>query len=239
MSSPSDATVIDTITESDTNPDTDTDTEEVRRAPRAVGSLLDLVPVMPVVVIERLEDAVPVARALVAGGLPAIELTLRTDVALDAIRAIADEVPAIFVGAGTITTPGQAKEALDAGARFLVSPGATPSLLAAMSETGLPFLPGTATVSEVLAVLETGVREMKFFPAEASGGAAYLKSIASPVPAARFCPTGGITEASAPSYLALPNVGCVGGSWLTPADALLAGDWARVEALARAAAALG
>ena len=213
--------------------------EEVRRAPRAVGSLLDLVPVMPVVVIERLEDAVPVAQALVAGGLPAIELTLRTDVALDAIRAIADEVPAIFVGAGTVTTPGQAKEALDAGARFLVSPGATPSLLAAMSETGLPFLPGTATVSEVLAVLETGVREMKFFPAEASGGAAYLKSIASPVPAARFCPTGGITEASAPTYLALPNVGCVGGSWLTPADALLAGDWPRVEALAKAAAALG
>ncbi len=218
---------------------TATATEEVRRAPRAVGSLLDLVPVMPVVVIERLEDAVPLARALVAGGLPAIELTLRTDVALDAIRAIAEEVPAIFVGAGTITTPSQAREALDAGARFLVSPGATPSLLAGMSETGLPFLPGTATVSEVLAVLETGVREMKFFPAEASGGAAYLKSIASPVPAARFCPTGGITEASAPSYLALPNVGCVGGSWLTPADALRAGDWARVESLARAAAALG
>ncbi len=213
-------------------------TDEVRRAPRAVGSLLDLVPVMPVVVIERLEDAVPVAQALVDGGLPAIELTLRTDVALDAIRAIAEEVPGIFVGAGTITTPGQAKEALDAGARFLVSPGATPSLLTAMAETGLPFLPGTATVSEVLAVLETGVTEMKFFPAEASGGAAYLKSIASPVPAARFCPTGGITAANAPSYLGLPNVGCVGGSWLTPSDVLAGRDWARVEALARAAAAL-
>ena len=210
MSSPSEPTA------------TATATDEVRRAPRAVRSLLDLVPVMPVVVIERLEDAVPVAQALVAGGLPAIELTLRTDVALDAIRAIADEVPAIYVGAGTVTTPGQAKEALDAGARFLVSPGATPSLLAAMAETGLPFLPGTATVSEVLAVLETGVTEMKFFPAEASGGAAYLRSIASPVPAARFCPTGGITAANAPSYLALPNVGCVGGSWLTPSDVLAA-----------------
>jgi 2-dehydro-3-deoxyphosphogluconate aldolase/(4S)-4-hydroxy-2-oxoglutarate aldolase len=205
---------------------------------RPFESVLDVVPVMPVVVLDRLADAVPVARALVAGGLPAIELTLRTDVALDAIRAIADEVPEILVGAGTIVTAGQAKRALDAGAQFLVSPGATPNLLGAMADTGLPFLPGTATVSEVLAVLETGVTEMKFFPAEASGGAAYLKSIASPVPAARFCPTGGITAASAPAYLALPNVGCVGGSWLTPADALAAGDWARVEQLAREAAAL-
>jgi len=193
---------------------------------------------MPVVVIDRLADAVPVARALVAGGLPAIELTLRTEVALDAIRAIADEVPEILVGAGTIVTPGQAKQALDAGARFLVSPGATPTLLGAMADTGLPFLPGTATVSEALAVLEAGFTEMKFFPAEASGGAAYLKSVASPLPAARFCPTGGITPATAPTYLALPNVGCVGGSWLTPADVLAAGDWARVEQLAREAAVL-
>jgi 2-dehydro-3-deoxyphosphogluconate aldolase/(4S)-4-hydroxy-2-oxoglutarate aldolase len=201
-------------------------------------SLLSIVPVMPVVVLDRLADAVPVARALVAGGLPAIELTLRTDVALDAIRAIADEVPEILVGAGTIVTPGQAKQALDAGAQFLVSPGATPTLLGAMAETGLPFLPGTATVSEVLAVLEGGFTEMKFFPAEASGGAAFLKSVASPVPNARFCPTGGITAATASTYLALPNVGCVGGSWLTPADALVAGDWARVERLARQAAAM-
>lgn len=201
-------------------------------------SLLSLVPVVPVVVIDDLSHAVPVARALVAGGLPVIELTLRTPVALDAIRAIAEQVPEILVGAGTIVAPGQAKEALDAGAQFLVSPGATPSLLEAMAGTGLPFLPGTATVSEVLAVLEAGFTELKFFPAEASGGAAFLKSIASPVPAARFCPTGGITAASAPSYLSLPNVGCVGGSWLTPADALAAGDWARVETLARAAAAL-
>lgn len=201
-------------------------------------SLLDAVPVMPVVVIDRLEDAVPVARALVDGGLPAIELTLRTPVALEAIRAIATEVPEILVGAGTIVTPSQAREAQDAGARFLVSPGATPSLLAAMIDTRLPFLPGTATVSEVLAVLEAGLTEMKFFPAEASGGAAFLKAISSPVPAARFCPTGGITAATAGDYLALPNVGCVGGSWLTPADVLRDGDWARVEALATAAAAL-
>ena len=201
--------------------------------------LLDRVPVVPVVVVDDLAHAVPLARALVAGGLPVIELTLRTPVALDAIRAIADEVPEILLGAGTVVTPGQAKQALDAGAQFLVSPGSTPSLLGAMADTGLPFLPGTATVSEVLAVLEAGFTEMKFFPAEASGGAAFLKSVGAPVPAARFCPTGGITAASAPSYLALPNVGCVGGSWITPADALATGDWARVERLAREAAALG
>lgn len=201
-------------------------------------SLLSLVPVVPVVVIDQLAHAVPVARALVAGGLPVIELTLRTPVAFDAIRAIADEVPEILVGAGTIVTPSQAGAAQAAGAQFLVSPGATPSLLDAMLATGLPFLPGTATVSEVLAALEAGISELKFFPAEASGGAAFLKSIASPVPAARFCPTGGITLAGAPSYLSLPNVGCVGGSWLTPADALAAEDWARIETLAREASAL-
>jgi 2-dehydro-3-deoxyphosphogluconate aldolase/(4S)-4-hydroxy-2-oxoglutarate aldolase len=201
-------------------------------------ALLDRAPVVPVVVIDDLAHAVPVAQALVAGGLPVIELTLRTPVALDAIRAIADEVPEILIGAGTIVTPGQAKEALDAGAQFLVSPGSTPALLDAMAVTGLPFLPGTATVSEVLAVLEAGFTAMKFFPAEASGGAAFLKSIASPVPAARFCPTGGITPASAPSYLSLPNVGCVGGSWLTPANALAAGDWSVVRERAALAAAL-
>ncbi|MCW2766281.1 MAG: 4-hydroxy-2-oxoglutarate aldolase [Nocardioides sp.] len=209
-----------------------------RPSDTSAGSLIDRVPVLPVVVLDRVEDAVPVARALVAGGLPAIELTLRTPVALDAIRAIADEVPEILVGAGTVVTPGQAKQALDAGAQFLVSPGSTPALLAAMAETGLPFLPGTATVSEVLAVLESGFTEMKFFPAEASGGAAFLKAVAAPVPAARFCPTGGITAASAAAYLALPNVGCVGGSWLTPADAVSGGDWERIEALAREATAL-
>lgn len=202
-------------------------------------SILDLVPVMPVVVLERLEDAVPVARALVAGGLPAIEVTLRTPVALDAIRAIADEVPEIAVGAGTIVRPEQAEQAEAAGARFLVSPGTTSALLGAMADTGLPFLPGTATVSEVLAVLEAGFTEMKFFPAEAAGGAPYLRSIASPVSDARFCPTGGITPATATDYLALPNVGCVGGSWLAPPAALAAGDYARITELARAAAELG
>jgi 2-dehydro-3-deoxyphosphogluconate aldolase/(4S)-4-hydroxy-2-oxoglutarate aldolase len=201
-------------------------------------SVLDVVPVMPVVVVDSATDAVSIAKALVAGGLPAIELTLRTTAALDAIRAIVDEVPGILVGAGTIVKPGQAKLAMDAGAQFLVSPGATGSLLHAMQDTGLPFLPGTATVSEAMAALEGGITELKFFPAEASGGVAFLKAIASPVPAARFCPTGGITAASAPSYLALPNVGCVGGSWLTPADAVASGDWDRITTLAAEAAAL-
>lgn len=202
------------------------------------GSLLDLAPVIPVVVLDDLAHAVPLARALVAGGLPVVELTLRTPVALDAVRAIAAEVPEITLGVGTVCTPEQARAAAEAGAGFLVSPGTTPALLEAMLGTGLPFLPGTATVSEVLGVLEAGIAEMKLFPAEATGGTAYLSSLASPLPAARFCPTGGITPATAPDYLALPNVGCVGGSWLAPKDALAAGDWARVERLARDAAAL-
>lgn len=202
-------------------------------------SALDLVPVLPVVVIDDLATAVPIARALVVGGLPAIELTLRTPLALEAIRLIAAEVPEIALGAGTIATPGQASAAVAAGAGFLVSPGCTPSLLAAMRDTGVPFLPGTATVSEVMAVLDAGVSEMKFFPAEAAGGAAYLRAVGGPLPQARFCPTGGITPVSAPGYLALPNVGCVGGSWLTPADAVAAGDWERISKLAAEAAALG
>lgn len=215
---------------------------DVQPAPgplRVTGSLLSLVPVVPVVVLDDLDHAVPVARALVAGGLPVIELTLRTPVALDAIAAIAADVPEILVGAGTITSPELVSRAVEAGAQFLVSPGTTPTLMGEMAGSGVPFLPGTATVSEAMAVLEAGFSEMKFFPAEASGGAAYLRSLASPLPAARFCPTGGITAASAPSYLSLPNVGCVGGSWLTPADALRDGDWDRVAALAREAAALG
>jgi 2-dehydro-3-deoxyphosphogluconate aldolase/(4S)-4-hydroxy-2-oxoglutarate aldolase len=213
-------------------------TPEVARPASLSGSVLDLVPVLPVVVLDDLDHAVPLARALLAGGLPAVELTLRTPVALDAVRAIAAEVPQVVVGAGTVLSPAQAEDAARAGARFLVSPGATPRLLAAMADTGLPFLPGTATVSEAMTVLEAGVSEMKFFPAEASGGAAYLRSVASPVPSARFCPTGGITPATASDYLALPNVGCVGGSWLAPADALAAGDWERVTRLARDAAGL-
>lgn len=201
--------------------------------------LLDLAPVIPVVVIDEVAQAVPVARALVAGGLPVIELTLRTPVALEAIRAIADEVPEITLGAGTVTSPDLVKAARDAGASFLVSPGATPRLMDAMLDSGLPFLPGTATVSEVIAVLEHGVTQMKFFPAEASGGTAYLGALPTVVPTARFCPTGGVRLSSAADYLALPNVGCVGGSWLTPKAALAAGDWDAVTRLAAEAAALG
>ncbi|MGW0185521.1 bifunctional 4-hydroxy-2-oxoglutarate aldolase/2-dehydro-3-deoxy-phosphogluconate aldolase [Streptomyces sp. NPDC003362] len=207
-------------------------------SPSAVPSVLDLAPVVPVVVVSDAADAVPLARALVAGGLPAIEVTLRTPGALPAIRAIADEVPDAVVGAGTVITPGQADEAVAAGARFLVSPGWTDVLLAAMRGSGVPFLPGVSTTSEVVALLERGVREMKFFPAEAAGGTAYLRSLSGPLPQARFCPTGGIGPASAPDYLALPNVGCVGGSWMLPADAVAARDWARIERLAREAAGL-
>lgn len=202
------------------------------------GSVLDLAPVVPVVVVEDVADAVPLARALVAGGLPAIEVTLRTPAALDAIRAIAAEVPDAVVGAGTVISPQGVAESVEAGARFLVSPGWTDTLLAAMKASGVPFLPGVSTTSEVVALLERGVHEMKFFPAEAAGGTAYLKSLGGPLPQARFCPTGGIALASAPSYLALPNVGCVGGSWMLPADAVSAKDWPRVEALAREAASL-
>ncbi|MFJ6013209.1 bifunctional 4-hydroxy-2-oxoglutarate aldolase/2-dehydro-3-deoxy-phosphogluconate aldolase [Streptomyces sp. NPDC092952] len=201
-------------------------------------SVLDLAPVVPVVVLEDAADAVPLARALVAGGLPAIEVTLRTPAALDAIGAIASEVPDAVVGAGTVISVGQVADTLAAGARFLVSPGWTERLLGAARESGLPFLPGVSTTSEVVALLEHGVTDMKFFPAEAAGGTAYLKALAAPLPQARFCPTGGISAASAPSYLALPNVGCVGGSWMIPADAVAAKDWARVERLAGEAAAL-
>ncbi|MYR89715.1 bifunctional 4-hydroxy-2-oxoglutarate aldolase/2-dehydro-3-deoxy-phosphogluconate aldolase [Streptomyces sp. SID685] len=203
-----------------------------------VDSVLDLAAVVPVVVIAELSDAVPVARALVGGGLRGVEVTLRTPAALEAIRAIAEEVPEAVVGAGTVITPGQVAAAVAAGARFLVSPGWTEGLLAAMRGCGVPFLPGVSTASEVVALLEHGVREMKFFPAQAAGGTAYLRSLAGPLPQARFCPTGGIGPGNAAEYLALPNVGCVGGSWMVPADAVAAGDWARIEALARAAAGL-
>ncbi|MER5462114.1 bifunctional 4-hydroxy-2-oxoglutarate aldolase/2-dehydro-3-deoxy-phosphogluconate aldolase [Streptomyces sp. NPDC002668] len=201
-------------------------------------SVLDLAPVVPVVVLDDIADAVPLARALVAGGLPAIEVTLRTPSALDAIRAIADEVPDAVVGAGTVISADGVNAAVAAGARFLVSPGWTERLLDAMEASGVPFLPGVSTTSEVVALLERGVSEMKFFPAEAAGGAPYLKSLAGPLPQARFCPTGGISLGSAPSYLALRNVGCVGGTWMLPTDAIGAKDWARVERLAAGAAAL-
>ncbi|MGW6895457.1 bifunctional 4-hydroxy-2-oxoglutarate aldolase/2-dehydro-3-deoxy-phosphogluconate aldolase [Streptomyces sp. NBC_01727] len=202
------------------------------------SSVLDLAPVVPVVVLEDAADAVPLARALVAGGLPAIEVTLRTAAALDAIEAIAAEVPDAVVGAGTVISARNVSDTVAAGARFLVSPGWTDPLLDAMKASEVPFLPGVSTTSEVVALLERGVSEMKFFPAEAAGGTAYLKALSAPLPQARFCPTGGISLASAPTYLALPNVGCVGGSWMVPGDAVTAKDWARVERLAGEAAAL-
>jgi 2-dehydro-3-deoxyphosphogluconate aldolase / (4S)-4-hydroxy-2-oxoglutarate aldolase len=199
------------------------------------ADLLDLAPVIPVVVIDEPACAVPIARALLAGGIGVIEVTLRTPAALDAIRAITGTVPGMVVGAGTVTTPALVRHAADAGAQFLVSPGATDRLLAAMDDAGVPGLPGVATVSEVMRLLERGQREMKFFPAEACGGRAFLSAIAAPCPAARFCPTGGITPATAPRYRALSNVGCVGGTWLTPPDAIAAQDWRRIEELAAAA----
>jgi 2-dehydro-3-deoxyphosphogluconate aldolase/(4S)-4-hydroxy-2-oxoglutarate aldolase len=202
-----------------------------------VSSLLDVAPVVPVVVLTDETQAVPLARALVEGGLPIIELTLRTPSALGAIRRIAAEVPEMLVGAGTILNARQADEAAAAGARFLVSPGSTPALLDAMDATGLPYLPGTSTASEMLAAAERGLTELKFFPAEAAGGAPYLASVAGPLPQLRFCPTGGITAATAGRYLELPNVGCVGGSWLTPPDAIATGEWARVTRLAAEVAA--
>ncbi|MFJ4960912.1 bifunctional 4-hydroxy-2-oxoglutarate aldolase/2-dehydro-3-deoxy-phosphogluconate aldolase [Streptomyces sp. NPDC088729] len=201
-------------------------------------SVLDLAPVVPVVVLHDAADAAPLARALVAGGLPAIEVTLRTPAALESIRAMAAEVPGAVVGAGTVVSPEQVRDSVAAGARFLVSPGWTDVLLDAMKASGVPFLPGVSTASEVVALLERGVHEMKFFPAEAAGGTAYLTALAAPLPRARFCPTGGISPASAPSYLALPNVGCVGGSWMVPGDAIEAKDWDRVARLAAEAAAL-
>ncbi len=196
------------------------------------ASLIDTVPVVPVVVLHDVAHAVPVARALVEGGVPVIELTLRTPAALACIEQIATHVPEILVGAGTVVTPANAHDALSAGAQFLVSPGTTELLAEAMQATGLPHLPGAATVSEVLRLLELGYDEMKLFPAEVSGGVAFLKAVGAPVPQARFCPTGGITAASAPSYLALANVGCVGGTWLTPPDAIAEGNWDRITALA-------
>ncbi|WP_440071649.1 bifunctional 4-hydroxy-2-oxoglutarate aldolase/2-dehydro-3-deoxy-phosphogluconate aldolase [Streptosporangium sp. OZ121] len=201
-------------------------------------SLLDIAPVVPVVVIDDPETAVPLARALVAGGLPVIEVTLRTPAALDAIARIAAEVPEAVIGAGTIRTPADVAASVAAGSKFLVSPGTTPGLVDAMEVSGVPFLPGVATASEVMALAERGVTEMKFFPAEAAGGLPYLKALGGPLPQVRFCPTGGIKLATAPDYLALPNVGCVGGTWLTPADALAIGDYARIEKLATEAAAL-
>jgi 2-dehydro-3-deoxyphosphogluconate aldolase / (4S)-4-hydroxy-2-oxoglutarate aldolase len=196
-----------------------------------------LAPVVPVLVIDDFAHARPLAEALVAGGLPALEVTLRTPVALDAIRAMA-EVPGGVVGAGTLLTPADVKAAKAAGATFGVSPGATDRIIGACEDEGLPLLPGAATASEIMALLEKGYTVQKFFPAEQAGGAAYLKSIGSPLPQVRFCPTGGISLKIAPAYLSLKNILCVGGSWVAPKEAMANGDWAAITTLAREAAAL-
>lgn len=200
-----------------------------------VDGLLDRAPVIVVAVIEDAGDAVPLARALVAGGLPVIEVTLRTPAALEAIRRIADEVPDATVGAGTIVRAAQVADALGAGAEFLVSPGATPTLLDALHAGAAPFLCGAATASELVGLLERGITAAKFFPAEAMGGTAVLRALAGPFPQMRFCPTGGIDAAKAPDYLALGNVPCVGGSWMLDAETVAARDWETVEERARAA----
>lgn len=196
-----------------------------------------LAPVVPVLVIDDLAKAKDLAKALVAGGLPALEVTLRTPVALDAIRAMS-EVPGGIVGAGTLLTPADVRAAKAAGATFGVSPGSTQRLLDACAEYELPLLPGAATASEIMELLEKGYSVQKFFPAEQSGGAAFLKSIGSPIPQVQFCPTGGISLKNAQDYLCLPNILCVGGSWVAPKDALQRGDWAAITALAAEAARL-
>lgn len=196
-----------------------------------------LAPVVPVLVIDDIAHARPLAEALVAGGLPALEVTLRTPCALDAIRIMA-EVPGGHVGAGTLLTRADVKAAKDAGATFGVSPGSTPALIDAACEFDLPLLPGAVTASEIMALLELGFTVQKFFPAEQSGGAAFLKSIGSPLPQVSFCPTGGIGLKTAPDYLGLKNILCVGGSWVAPKDAMVVGDWAKITTLAAEARAL-
>jgi 2-dehydro-3-deoxyphosphogluconate aldolase / (4S)-4-hydroxy-2-oxoglutarate aldolase len=195
-------------------------------------------PVIPVLTIERAADAVPLARALVAGGLPVIEVTLRTKVALEAIRAIAAELPDCVVGVGTVTRGSDIAAAVAAGAKYLVSPGTPSELAAALADASVPVLPGCATVSEAMALATRGFKVLKFFPAEASGGVAWLKSIAAPLPDLKFCPTGGIDVKNIAAYLGCPNVLAVGGSWVAPKDAIAAGDFARITRLAREASAL-
>lgn len=200
--------------------------------------VLKLSPVMPVVVIEDAGAAEFLARALLAGGLRTIEITLRTPAGLDAIRAVARTVPELVVGAGTVLSEADLDAAIEAGARYALSPGGTPKLLKAARKRSLPFIPGVATSSEIMRGLDLGYTCFKFFPAEQLGGPAALKAQAGPLPLARFCPTGGITLDKARAYLALDNVLCVGGSWIAPAEKIKAGDWSGIEALAREAAAL-
>ncbi len=200
--------------------------------------ILRMAPVIPVVVLEDAAQAVALARALVKGGLPVIEITLRTAAGLEAIRAIAAEVPEAVPGVGTVLEAAQYRAAVQAGARFAVSPGATPKLLDAAADCGIAALPGIGTASEAMALIERGYRFAKFFPAAAAGGAAFLSSIASPLPQLRFCPTGGISLDSAPQYLQLPNVMCVGGSWMLRPAAIAGGDWAGITQAAAQAAGL-
>ena len=195
-------------------------------------------PVIPVIAINDINHAVPMAKALVAGGIRVLEVTLRTQHGLAAIRAIADQVPGAIVGVGTLTKPEEFAAARDAGAVFGVSPGLTEALIAAAKSSGLPLLPGVMTPSEVMAAQEAGFRQLKLFPAVPAGGVGMLKAIAGPLSDIMFCPTGGITIDTAPQFLACKNVACVGGSWLTPNDAMLAGNWAAIEALASAASRL-
>ena len=197
--------------------------------------VLNAGPVMPVMVIQNLDDAVPLAKALVAGGIKVLEITLRTPIALDAIRLISQEVKDAIVGAGTITTPEQLQAAEEAGAVFAISPGLTPTLLAAAKAGNIALIPGISTLSELMLGMEYGLDHFKFFPAEAAGGIPMLKAIAGPIPQVTFCPTGGISPENYSAYLALSNVACVGGSWLVPADAVKSKDWAKVTELARLA----
>jgi 2-dehydro-3-deoxyphosphogluconate aldolase/(4S)-4-hydroxy-2-oxoglutarate aldolase len=204
----------------------------------AIQTWMRLSPVIPVIVADDPAHAAPMARALLAGGLRVLEVTLRTPEALDVIRAIAQEVPDAVLAAGTVTTPAQWEAAARAGAHFAVSPGLTPRLLAAAGEGPIPLLPGVATASELMTAQDAGFTCFKFFPAQQAGGTAMLKAWSGPFPDALFCPTGGISPETAADYLALPNVACVGGSWLTPAALLRQGDWAGITRLAQAASAL-
>ena len=204
----------------------------------SMATILKVSPVMPIVTLTELEQAVPLARALARGGLRMFEVTLRTPVALEAIRAIAAEVPEILLGAGTVLNGRDLDNAARAGAKFAITPGITPALLAAAKDGPIPCLPGVGTASDIMLALEAGFDHLKFFPASQFGGIDALKAFAGPFARVRFCPTGGITAESAPRYLALANVDCVGGSWLTPATAVSAGDWGTVERLARHAASL-
>jgi len=203
-----------------------------------VDAVFALAPVIPVLTIANLDDALPLARALAGNGLPVLEITLRTPCALEAIALIARELPDACVGAGTVLTGKDLAAVTEAGARFAISPGATDTLYREASGNPVPLIPGIATASELMRGLEHGWQRFKFFPAESSGGIAGLRGLGGPFAHVRFCPTGGIDLAKAPAYLALPNVACVGGSWMVPADALAARDWARIGHLAREAAAL-